>query len=107
MEEAPEQAVTNSGSGNAFSHYVRHHLFLLSSLLSVFLVNCISMRDRFNTVVNVLGDCVGLAMIHHLSEKELAVMDHTHEESLNRTAEAAAEDHLSSMESQYALSEIE
>ncbi|XP_034062120.1 excitatory amino acid transporter 3-like [Gymnodraco acuticeps] len=63
--------------------------------------------DRLNTVVNVLGDCVGLAMIHHLSEKELAVMDRAHEESLNRTAEAAAEDHLSSVESQYALSEIE
>ncbi|KAI4822289.1 hypothetical protein KUCAC02_007843 [Chaenocephalus aceratus] len=62
--------------------------------------------DRLNTVVNVLGDCVGLAMIHHLSENELAIMDHTHEESLNRTDEAAAEDHLSSVESQYALSEI-
>ncbi|KAK1877065.1 Excitatory amino acid transporter 3 [Dissostichus eleginoides] len=60
--------------------------------------------DRCNTVVNVLGDCVGLAMIHHLSEKDLAEMDHAHEE---RTAEAAAEDHLSSVESQYALSEIE
>ncbi|KAF3845940.1 hypothetical protein F7725_003018 [Dissostichus mawsoni] len=36
--------------------------------------------DRCNTVVNVLGDCVGLAMIHHLSEKDLAEMDHTHEE---------------------------
>ncbi|XP_033945509.1 excitatory amino acid transporter 3-like isoform X1 [Pseudochaenichthys georgianus] len=63
--------------------------------------------DRLNTVVNVLGDCVGLAMIHHLSENELAIMDHTHEESLNRTAEAAAEDHLSSVESQYDMSEIE
>ncbi|KAK5913563.1 hypothetical protein CgunFtcFv8_008084 [Champsocephalus gunnari] len=57
--------------------------------------------DRLNTVVNVLGDCVGLAMIHHLSENELAVMDHTYEER------AAAEDHLSSVESQYAMSEIE
>ncbi|KAL3053234.1 hypothetical protein OYC64_005718 [Pagothenia borchgrevinki] len=60
--------------------------------------------DRFNTLVNVLGDCVGLAMIHHLSEKDLAEMDHAHEE---RAAEAAAEDHLSSVESQYAMSEIE
>ncbi|TDH16430.1 hypothetical protein EPR50_G00021050 [Perca flavescens] len=31
--------------------------------------------DRGNTVVNVLGDCIGVAIVEHLSRKELEEMD--------------------------------
>ncbi|XP_070710472.1 excitatory amino acid transporter 3-like [Pempheris klunzingeri] len=31
--------------------------------------------DRCNTVVNVLGDCIGVALVQQLSKKELAEMD--------------------------------
>ncbi|MED6288930.1 hypothetical protein CHARACLAT_031236 [Characodon lateralis] len=31
--------------------------------------------DRSNTVVNVLGDCFGVALINHLFEKQLTDLD--------------------------------
>ncbi|XP_068585587.1 excitatory amino acid transporter 3-like isoform X3 [Cebidichthys violaceus] len=31
--------------------------------------------DRFNTVVNVMGDCIGVALVHQLSQKELGELD--------------------------------
>ncbi|XP_054460656.1 excitatory amino acid transporter 3-like [Anoplopoma fimbria] len=33
--------------------------------------------DRCNTAVNVLGDCIGVTLVHHLSGKELEEMDRT------------------------------
>ncbi|XP_035515447.1 excitatory amino acid transporter 3-like [Morone saxatilis] len=33
------------------------------------------MLDRFNTAVNVLGDCMGVAIVEHLSKKELEEID--------------------------------
>lgn len=32
-------------------------------------------RDRFNTVINVFGDCIGVSLIHHVSKDELERMD--------------------------------
>lgn len=34
-----------------------------------------SVRDRANTAVNVLGDCIGVALVDQLSRKELEEMD--------------------------------
>jgi len=38
-------------------------------------VFCVSDRDRCNSVVDVLGDCVGVALVSHLSQQELAKLD--------------------------------
>lgn len=35
----------------------------------------VSFRDRCNGTVNVLGDCVGVALVQHLSRQELQKMD--------------------------------
>lgn len=32
-------------------------------------------RDRCNTVVNVLGDCIGVALVDQLSKRELEEME--------------------------------
>lgn len=34
-----------------------------------------SFRDRCNTTVNVLGDCIGVALVDRLSKKELKEED--------------------------------
>lgn len=34
-----------------------------------------SFRDHCNTVVNVLGNCIGVALVNELSKKELEEMD--------------------------------
>lgn len=45
-------------------------------ITSVSMVNCgLSFRDRGNTAVNVLGDCLGVALVEHLSRKDLEEMD--------------------------------
>ncbi|KAM9363272.1 excitatory amino acid transporter 3-like [Symphorus nematophorus] len=31
--------------------------------------------DRFNTVINVMGDCIGVALVHQVSKQELDEMD--------------------------------
>uniref|UniRef100_A0A1A8DWH7 Amino acid transporter n=1 Tax=Nothobranchius kadleci TaxID=1051664 RepID=A0A1A8DWH7_NOTKA len=31
--------------------------------------------DRFNTVINVLGDCIGVSLVHEMSRQELEKMD--------------------------------
>ncbi|XP_068572906.1 excitatory amino acid transporter 3-like [Cebidichthys violaceus] len=49
-------------------------LGLLPKDASVFLV-IEWLLDRFNTVVNVLGDCIGMALVHQLSQKELGELD--------------------------------
>ncbi|XP_065299397.1 excitatory amino acid transporter 3-like isoform X2 [Dermacentor albipictus] len=36
--------------------------------------------DRFRTVVNVMGDCVGTAVVHHLSQADLKVTAHSEDE---------------------------
>ncbi|XP_054931304.2 excitatory amino acid transporter 3-like [Dermacentor andersoni] len=36
--------------------------------------------DRFRTVVNVMGDCVGAAVVHHLSHADLKVTAHSEDE---------------------------
>ncbi|KAK5855825.1 hypothetical protein PBY51_007466 [Eleginops maclovinus] len=64
--------------------------------------------DRCNTVVNVLGDCIGLAMINHLSAKDLAEMEDSDLESGSTTyneAEAPDEENQSPAVSQYTLPE--
>ena len=36
---------------------------------------CFIIRDRFRTVVNVLGDAIGSGIVHHLSRDELRKAD--------------------------------
>ncbi|KAM9349514.1 excitatory amino acid transporter 3-like [Symphorus nematophorus] len=37
--------------------------------------------DRFNTVINVMGDCIGVALVHQVSKKELEEMDRRQQET--------------------------
>ncbi|XP_068588829.1 excitatory amino acid transporter 3-like [Cebidichthys violaceus] len=39
------------------------------------LTQFVSFRDRCNAAVNVMGDCVGVSLVHHLSGKELEEMN--------------------------------
>ncbi|XP_045159084.2 excitatory amino acid transporter 3-like isoform X2 [Mercenaria mercenaria] len=51
----------------------------------------ITIRDRFRTAINVLGDAFGAGIVHHLSRDELAKLDENHSVVL------AATDGLSGM----------
>ncbi|XP_031170189.1 excitatory amino acid transporter 3-like isoform X2 [Sander lucioperca] len=56
-------------------------------------------RDRCNTVVNVLGDCVGVAMVNQLSLKELSEMEEEQNQGRTRLANDAGDEHYHSSSS--------
>ncbi|XP_039650830.1 excitatory amino acid transporter 3-like isoform X2 [Perca fluviatilis] len=65
--------------------------------------------DRCNTVVNVLGDCVGVAVVNQLSLKELSDMEEEQNQGSTRTAnDAGDEDYHSnnSFKSLHTLAEM-
>ncbi|XP_034726188.1 excitatory amino acid transporter 3-like isoform X2 [Etheostoma cragini] len=61
--------------------------------------------DRCNTVVNVLGDCIGVAMVNQLSLKELSETEEINQDR-KRTANDAGDEDYHSLNSLHALAEI-
>ncbi|XP_078107521.1 excitatory amino acid transporter 3-like [Sander vitreus] len=55
--------------------------------------------DRCNTVVNVLGDCVGVAMVNQLSLKELSEMEEEQNQGRTRSANDAGDEDYHSISS--------
>jgi Na+/H+-dicarboxylate symporter len=48
------------------SPWTEHHFYLQTSLVTFFVA-----RDRFRTMINVLGDSIGAGIVDHLSKSEL------------------------------------
>lgn len=48
------------------SPWTEHHFYLQMSLVTIFVA-----RDRFRTMINVLGDSMGAGIVDHFSKSEL------------------------------------
>ncbi|XP_071359949.1 excitatory amino acid transporter 3-like [Trachinotus anak] len=49
--------------------------------------------DRCNTVINVMGDCIGVAIVHQVSKKDLEEMDDQEQEMTSMHRDSQAEGH--------------
>lgn len=55
------------------------------------LINCYCYRDRFRTMINVIGDGLGAGLVDHLSKDELRAMDQADRKSGKRKSTLLAQ----------------